>query len=321
MPIRFGPVIQQLIRPDPVSDIRPARRSLLILAALLQALPISAQTKSEPAGKSDEVVVVGRNGRERDKQIRDFVRGMTAGRGTDPLARFDREKLCAQVVGLEPQYNEAIIKRMRRVAAAATIDVAHEDCRHPNAVVIFADDKTAMLALLRKQYSWLFRDPHGNPVAVGKEKGPAFAWHVTGLVTREGAALPPGDLDGIVRLPSTAPPSRLEARVRPVYLMSIVVVERRGVDGLTATQIADYAAMRVLSDADPARARELGVPTVLTVLEAAMGSETPLSLTAWDLSFLRGLYAAPLNSFSGAQRGMIASDMQRQLDKSGTSNK
>jgi hypothetical protein len=102
---------------------------------------------------------------------------------------------------------------------------------------------------------------------------------------------------------------------RPVYLMSIVVIERRGLDGLTTTQIADYAAMRAFSDASPARARETGAPTILTILETPMGSEMPLSMTAWDLSFLRGLYASPPSLFSNAQRGAIGAYMKRHIDK------
>ena len=297
----------------PVPAARAAGRSLLIIA-MLQSLPAAAQSKDEPATKSEDIVVVGSDERDRDKQILHFVRGMTPAPGTRSLARFDTEKLCPQAVGLAPQYDKAITDRMRRVAAAARINVAREGCRYPNALVVFANDKAAMIAALHGRYPWLFRDSHGDPLTLGKEEGPAVAWHVNGLVTQDGVPLA-SDGTGIRTVRTTTPGSRLRVMVRPVYLMSIVVVERRGVEGLTATQIADYAAMRAFTDASPAGARETGAPTILTVLDAPMGSETPSSMTRWDLSFLRGLYKSPASSYSNAQRGSIYSYMRRQLNK------
>jgi len=37
-------------------------------------------------------------------------------------------------------------------------------------------------------------------------------------------------------------------------------------------------------------------------------------LSAWDLAFLKGLYAAPETLRSGAQRGAITGHMKRELD-------
>lgn len=286
----------------------------MIAAKLLSGLWISAAWLVLPAAAQDragsEIVVTGTKDKERDRQIRDFVHGMTESPGTDPLARFDTEKLCPRSVGLGTGQDKAITDRMRRVAEAAKIDLAREDCRYPNALVIFADDKAVMIDRLHKQYPGLFRNAHGDAMVVGKESGPAAAWHVDIMVSRDGVPIGPGRT-----LRTAGLASRLQAMARPVYVMSIVVIERRGVVGLTMTQIADYAAMRAYTDADPARAKESGAPTILTILEAAMGSETPLSMTAWDLSFMRGLYAAPANAHSSAQRGAIGESMKRELSK------
>lgn len=51
-----------------------------------------------------------------------------------------------------------------------------------------------------------------------------------------------------------------------------------------------------------------------------MGSGTLTSLTDWDLSFLKGLYAAPATLYAGAQRGAITDAMKHDLS-GGKTNK
>ncbi|MET0308845.1 MAG: hypothetical protein ABW023_09080 [Sphingomonas sp.] len=289
-------------------------RSCLYAAALLLALPAGAQDHPAPPAGSNEIVVVGRDVPE--DQVRAFVTGMTRSLSTKPLARFDREELCPRAIGLAPNYEKAITERMRRVAAASKIRLARDDCQ-PNALVIFANDKDAMIKLMRKGYPALFQDAAGDSVTIPKEEGPAAAWHLTGLVDRDGRPLQSGGSGDPYVVRAFGSGSRISAMVRPVFLMSIVVIERGALQGLTTTQVADYAAMRAFTDADPARARKTGVPTILTVLETPMGEAMPLSITEWDLNFIRALYAASPNLLAPAQRGAISSQMKRALDKTG----
>ena len=292
-------------------------RSWLSIAALVLAVPAAAQ---EQAAKPGDVVVVGdraQDAKAQERQIRDFVRGMTRTSGTDPLARFDNGKACPLVSGLTPDEDKAITERMRRVAATAGIAVAEADCPHANLVLLFANDKQAMIRLLREKYPPLLLDAQGDPIVVPREDGPAAVWHLSGMLDRDGVPLRKLANGGPYVSRGTIAGARLKASARPVYLMSVVVIERRAVGGLTTTEIADYATMRAFTDASPARAREIGAPTILTVLEAPPGSEMPLTMTAWDLSFLRGLYAAPANLFASAQRGAIGETMKREIRKGG----
>lgn len=292
----------------------------LAVAGLGFAVPSAAQDRAAPSAKPDDIIVTGVKDQDRDRQISDFVRAMTVAPGTDPLARFDTRQLCPQAFGLGADYNKAVTDRMRSVAAAAKISLAREGCRNPNAVVIFANDKAVMIALLRKRYPWLFVDARDQKIDVPNEPGPAAMWHIKGTVSSDGAPIISSGGE-IPVLRTIAPASRIQAAARPVYLMSVLVIERRALDGLTVKQVADYAAMRSYSDADPARARENGATSILTVLDAPMGSEVPLSITAWDLSFVRGLYAASANSRASAQRGTISDYMKRELDKGGAAKK
>ena len=153
-------------------------------------------------------------------------------------------------------------------------------------------------------------------IKLDKEQGPVVAWHLKRLVTQDGVPLLSDDR-GRLTSRTANQPSRLRSLVRPALLMSVVIIERRGEQGLTVTQIADYAAMPAFADANPARAGKTTAPTILTVLEAPMGSETPLSMAGWNLGLLRGLYASPPNSLANAQRGAISRSMKREIDTSG----
>jgi hypothetical protein len=71
--------------------------------------------------------------------------------------------------------------------------------------------------------------------------------------------------------------------------------------------------MRLFAKTDPARLPASSPATILKVLEAPMGSEVPLTLTAWDLSFLKGLYASGGNLFAASQRSEIRRRVEAEL--------
>jgi hypothetical protein len=107
-------------------------------------------------------------------------------------------------------------------------------------------------------------------------------------------------------------PSRISATMRPVILASVVVMERDALVGLTTTQVADYAAMRLLARTDPSRLKG-HADTILTVLDAPMDAEIPSTLTQWDLSYLKGLYEVVPTRYSGQQRRAIQEKINRDL--------
>ena len=113
---------------------------------------------------------------------------------------------------------------------------------------------------------------------------------------------------------TTRPQTRLNAAARPIFTAAAVVVERDALTGLSTTQLADYALMRALARADPHRLTASSPATILRVLEAPMGSELPVTLTRWDLGFLRGLYASRDNLYATAQRGEIRRGVAAELD-------
>lgn len=285
----------------------------LLLSAFLLFAPAGAGAQ-EQAKDDDEIIVTGTA--DRKKQVDTFVRALTDVTAASPMGRFDWTSVCPGAAGLSPAQNLAIAERMRFVASAVGLKVAKPGCK-PNALVIVAQDKNQLIRALRKAHPIYFQDPAGRQVEIPKQSGPATAWHLQGRLDRTGVPLqedPEGGFD-IVNTPVGA--SRISATMRPIFLASVVVIELASLDGLTTTQAADYAAMRTFVQTDPARLSRSSAPTILTVLEAPMESVVPASLTHWDLSYLKAVYASEKYHFGPRQRSELKRRMDRNLRRAG----
>jgi hypothetical protein len=73
--------------------------------------------------------------------------------------------------------------------------------------------------------------------------------------------------------------------------------------------------MRTFTGADPARLPDRSLSTILTLLDAPMGSEVPITLTSWDLTLLQSLYASNANIRAPGQRGEIQDGMRRGIER------
>jgi hypothetical protein len=140
-------------------------------------------------------------------------------------------------------------------------------------------------------------------------------WHVQGpKIDADGEELVEND-DGVAVNRTTRNPSRITAAARPQFAAAAVVVESKALDGLTTIQLADYAAMRAFARTDPSKLPG-AAPTILKVLETPMGEEVPITLTEWDVAFLKSLYNAQPNVTAAAQRSSIRKGLQNELKKS-----
>lgn len=108
-------------------------------------------------------------------------------------------------------------------------------------------------------------------------------------------------------------PSRLVPATRPHFLAGILVLDVDSLRGLSTTQVADYATMRLLARTDPARVATSNTPTILTVVDAPQDTLVPMTLTSWDLSYLKALYGSIENRYAGSQRGHMQQLMREDL--------
>ncbi|HEY5721068.1 MAG TPA: hypothetical protein VIT45_01975 [Allosphingosinicella sp.] len=296
-------------------------RSCLAAAALAFSGGASAQQPAQDADGA-EIVVTG-NAEEVERQIKDFVGALTQAPPRSQLSRFE-SSICPGVAGLPPGQKESVIARMRRVGEAAGLRVGKPGCI-PNVMLMVASDKRAFIEALKRKHPYFFDSmPSDELRRLVSEPGPAAAWQIDGPpLSADGTAMATGGGPGAEFYVNrtTRKGSLITASARPQFQAAAVVVEQKALEGLTTIQLADYAAMRAFARTDPARLPETSPPTILKVLEAPMGSEVPLTLTAWDLSFLKGLYAATDNLYAASQRSEIRRQIEEDLAGEGKPEK
>ena len=287
------------------------RRLILgsLLTASLAFAAAAAAQEQPPEEEGPGIVVTGT--RDLDRQVRDFVGALAQTSTGGKLSRFE-SSICPTAVGVSPQQKDAIAKRIRRIAEATGIAVGSADCT-PNVLVIVTSEKKAFIEALAKHHGYYFGELSKREIRrLAEEPGPAAAWQVAGaMLTADGVELPTSKDGGAVNR-TTRVDSRISSGARPQFAAAAVVVEMKALDGLTTTQLADYAAMRAFTRTDPSRLAG-SAPTILKVLDAPMGSEVPITMTPWDLAFLKSLYSAPKNLTAAAQRAQIGRQLKEEL--------
>ena len=113
--------------------------------------------------------------------------------------------------------------------------------------------------------------------------------HEERLLTADGLEAAKGRGHDYYTVKSADNPSHIKATSKPTFNASVVVIDVKAAAGLTLTQLADYAAMRTFADIAPARVKAVGVPTILEALGAPADKPQPVTLTYWDLGFLKSL--------------------------------
>ncbi|WP_166041606.1 hypothetical protein [Sphingosinicella sp. YJ22] len=289
--------------------MRLTARATLVAIALMLSAPAAAQDEPPPA--SSEIVVTG--AREREQQVREFVTALTPAPRTGSIPRFIDE-VCPLVVGLVPAQRIAVADRIRAVGGEVGMPVAGANCA-PNLFVVVTRDKRAFVETLARRRPESFAMMTALQIRrLARSPGPAVAWQLEGMVDSDGIPLYwDSDLNAY-RNQSFDAASRIRATSRLAFDAAILVVETESLDGLTPIQLGDYAAMRLLAKVDPARLPASTPPTILNVLTTPMGSPVPITMTNWDLAFLRGLYGVAPNVYVSGQRSDIARRVLRDVD-------
>lgn len=284
-----------------------SRIALTLAGGLLAASPVAAQQ----ASASEPIVVEGIANSQ--KQIDRFIKKLTPGPIHGQLSRF-QTKVCPLSIGLTPERNALVVKRMRDVAAAARIPLAEPDCR-PNIILIVTNNKAALIEQLLRKRSYMFPDAWSMATihALERDPSPDAAWAIEGVTSAGGQPLNYGSEVPVNR--TTRAASRLTTAVVPYFAAAVLVVQTNALDGLTTTQLADYAAMRTFVRTDPKLIDPSTPGTILTLLETPMGQPVPLTLTAWDLSFFKSFYATRPDVWSEYQRAQTRVLMTRELEK------
>jgi hypothetical protein len=267
-----------------------------------------------PSGTEQAPIVVeGR--RDRDAEIRELVDALTPAPANGHIRRFEHAA-CPAVLGLPATQRAEVVRRMRAVGVAARVPMGRADCR-PNVLLLVTSDKRQLIEQLERRYPNYLGELSRREIAdLAQSPAPTALWHLDGMIDADGRQFdPPGGGTAVLR--TTRAGSRITDQAHMEFTGSVLIVETRALAGLTTIQLADYAAMRTFTGADPARLPNRGLPTILALLDAPMGSEVPVTLTSWDLAFLQSFYASEVNIHAPGQRGEIQAGMRRGLDRPG----
>lgn len=198
--------------------------------------------------------------------------------------------------------------------------VGGKNCQ-PNLVILVGAGKQEFLEeLARRRPNYFNATAPAEMRRLLRSPGPVAVWRNEGPVDADG--IPLRWVDGLGYVNETvATASRITTSGRRGTDSAIMFIEAGAIEGFTVTQLADYAAMRLLARADPARLPNASPPTILTLIDAPAGTAIPLSLTSWDFGLLRGLGIVSPELAVGSQRAQIAREVTKELDGGETSGR
>lgn len=281
-----------------------------MLGSLMAAL-LLAQGAAAPADPSSDIVVSGQR-MPAPEAVRRYV-GEIAVIGDGQLARY-AVPVCPATIGLPASDNEAVVQRIRQVAREAGARVGAPGCTPNLTFIVTQDGRQFVRELQRTRPEYLAGITPMERRALMESEGPVRSWTATLLQNENGAdnARQTDRSTNNAGLGVTTIDARSSSIITLPTRLSIsdsyVVIDTGALGSRTATQIADYVAMRGLARV---RAPQLSSAQGATILSLfAPGAEAPPSLSRLDLSYLRGLYRTRPNQRAESQLQRISRQMQ-----------
>lgn len=297
---------------------RPLAASGLLLTVAAGQVPTKPEAERRPIIVQGERLPEGVV-RERASQ---FVKSTGVAAGMIPAARWI-DPVCPEVQGLADAGKRAAEAKMRRVAAAAGIEVAPQPCK-PNIIVNFTDDGAALAkqihrldprrleslsqrsreavlsgsAPIRWMYSTEVRGRNGQRLIEGGGQGQTSP----GTHDGSGAGSSLGGDSTMMHYES----SIISTLTNRVLTSAIVIIDTDEAMGRRLDTLAAYAALVGYAEIRNADAKPDG--SILGMFES---SAPPRDLTSQDSAFLRALYRMPLDREAMRHRGQLVHDMTR----------
>ncbi|HEV2748559.1 MAG TPA: hypothetical protein VGW34_14850 [Allosphingosinicella sp.] len=294
--------------------------SALLAGSLAHAQGPGEAERGSGDGAGGTITVTGQ--RDRNQAVRTFVAKVTEPAG-DQIARLSSD-LCIATFGLPRAHGSVVARRIEAVARRAGVHAAGPGCR-TNVVIAFAEDGEEFLKSLRRGRRSFFLGlelPEVRRLLAGA--GPVWAWQTVSLRGSDGRPIEKLsylNMGGSIMflgkdshlLQGTNLTSRFQKETQQALAVSFLVFDVDALEGLTLTQIADYAAMRVL-----ARTRPDSVPgssTILNLFVPHPARAAPAELTSWDAAYLKALYATSHSLAARRQQSEMARVIRNELDR------
>lgn len=261
-------------------------RWLAAIGALCSAATLAAQTAPAVQPASEPGIVVTGKAPPKSSQVFDEARGISRTRPDETyvvaLPRF-WSPVCPGVFGLRTDFAQAMVERMRATIARLKVGLAKDHCS-PNLVVAFMEEGRSLLTGLERDRPDIFHlVSQSEKAELLADGAPVRVWNNIAMRWTGAGAPPARRLKASVwgQLNRNAMPESYD------IVSALVVFDRSAVEGMTLTQLADYATMRGLSHTRPP-AGEQPMATILSLFDNGGGG--PAELTEFDAGYLRSLY-------------------------------
>jgi hypothetical protein len=297
-----------------------------LAAVLIGASPASAkQTEPTPSAKAPTVSGVTVEAQPKENPLVDpatqFVREHLPEGQSEQIARF-RDDVCVKVVGLPPELDAFIARRLIEVAGQVRAPLAKAaDCA-PNVNVVFTANPQAQLDDIAKRKDILL----GFHFVAQTKKlttvdRPVQAWYVTRTRDATGNSwievnhpVPVCIPDCENPIPESERPmgragSRLGNGMSAEVVHSLILADTNKLAGAKIEVVADYIAVLALAKWQGLN-RCNATPTILNRMADGC-DDPPEAATPQDLALLSGLYAVEARESGAQQRAAIASAIRK----------
>jgi hypothetical protein len=247
-----------------------------------------------------------------------FVRSHLPQGVSEQYPRF-RDAVCVKVVGLPPEFDAFVAKRIVDLAGEVHAPVAKAACV-PNVNVIFTPSPQAQLDDITKRKDILIGFHFmAQDKALKTVTRPIQAWYVTRTRDTTGNSwleVPnpcPANVGDTYSGPCGERPigragSRLGNDMSAEVVHALILADANKVAGEKIEAVADYVAVLALAKWQGLD-RCNAVPTILNLMADNCGEDVPEAATPADLGLLTGLYAVDPRELGSQQRAAIASRM------------
>jgi hypothetical protein len=299
-------------------------RLLICVAAL--AIPAAAAAAPTDPTVPDEIVVQGERlspAQARERAVA-FVQHTGVALGHESVARWV-DPICPRVIGVAPELAQRVIDRVRAIAADTGVPTAKPGCA-PNIAINFVGDGNAfMRTVSARDPSQLAKVPAHRRAVLMTSGAPVRWWYFTETRGRDGdrmngmdPAFVSGAESGGATLPSNGESSTsmnygsslVSTQMARALRGATVVVDTVKAEGATLDSVAAYAAMVAFAELQPRSA-----PIEGSILGLFGNPDAPRSLSRLDRTFLRELYAIPLDRKARQQRGRLVRALQAEQSK------
>lgn len=301
-------------------------RRLLLSSALAFMLNGAVYAAPTEAPDPEEIVVSGERltpAQARERAVA-YVQHTGIADGKESIARWI-DPICPKVIGVAPDVAQRVLNSLRAIAAQTGVPTAKPGCL-PNIAINFVGDGNAfMRSVSARDPSQLAKVPAHLRQVLMSSSAPVRWWYFTELRGRDGdrmngmdPAFVSGAETGGATLPSNGESSTLanygsslvSTQTSRALRGATVVIDTVRAEGATLDSVAAYAAMVAFAELQP-RDTPLGG----SILGLFGDADAPRSLSKLDQTFLRELYALPLDRRARQQRGRLVRALQNEQSK------